>query len=142
MPVIADIAEAVKAGLNAHDFSMEFEAARDYLPVFDLQEMQTLHVTVVPAGMTIAKLDRSRTQSDVQVDIGIQKKLSTADNAEIDALMALVEEVVDFLRFRKLEAFPEALWVSTENNPIFVREHLSEMRQFTSVLSLTYRVAR
>jgi len=142
VPVIADIAEAVKAELNAHDFSMEFEAARDYLPVFDLQDMQTLHVTVVPSGVTIAKLDRSRTQSDVQVDMGIQKKLSTADNAEIDALMALVEDVMDFLRFRKLEAFPEALWVSTENNPIFVREHLSEMRQFTSVLSLTYRVAR
>ena len=141
MSVITDIAEAVKDELNGHDFSMEFGAAREFLPVFDLQEMQTLHVTVVPAGLTIQKLDRSRTQSNVQVDIGIQKKLSTADNDEIDAMMALVEEIVDFLRFRKLAGCPEALWVSTENNPIFVREHLSEMRQFTSVLTLTYRVA-
>ena len=142
MSVIADIAEALKDELNDHDFSMEFEATRDYLPVFDLQDMQALHVTIVPAGVTMQKLDRSRTQSDVQVDIGIQKKLNAGDNAEIDALMALVEEIVDFLRFRKLEGFPTAMWVSTENAPIFVREHLSEMRQFTSVLTLTYRVAR
>jgi hypothetical protein len=142
MSVITNIAEALKHELNAHDFSMEFEAARDYLPVFDLQDMQTLHVTVVPAGVTIQKLDRSRTQSDVQVDIGVQKKLSEADNAEIDTLMALVEEIVDFLQFRPLAGLPTALWVSTENNPIFVREHMSEMRQFTSVLTLNYRVAR
>ena len=50
---ITEIADAVTAELNAGSFSQAFTAERHYRPVFDLPEMGTLHVTVVPQGMTI-----------------------------------------------------------------------------------------
>ena len=142
MAVVTDIADAVVQELNAGTFSTPLEAKRHYRPIFDLAEMQDLHVTAVPKGLTIERLDRSRNQHDVQVDIAVQKKCQTADNAELDPLMALVEEIADFFRLRRLTACPGAVWIRTENVPIYAPEHLDELRQFTSVLTLTFRVVR
>lgn len=140
MSVIVDIAEAVKTELNGHEFSQEFTAQRLYRPIFDLVEMKDLHVTVVPKGVTVSIAGRDRAQHDVQVDVAVQKKV--ADDAESDTLMGLVEEIADFFRFRRLAQYPQAVWVGIENVPVFAPEHLEQMNQFTSVLTLTFRVIR
>ena len=138
MSTIADIADAVVTELNGHSFSQPFTAARAYLPVFDLKEMKDLHVTVVPKGLELSTAGRGLAQSDVQIDVAVQKKLASADNAEIDALMGLVQEIAEFIR--ATGRFGDAVWVKTENLPIYSPEHLGELRQFTSVLTLTLKV--
>jgi hypothetical protein len=142
MATITDIADAVVAELNGHTFSQSLTAVRYYRPVFDLGEMQTLHVSVVPKGVTIERADRSRNQYDFAIDVAVQKKFSSGDAAELDPLMALVEEIADFFRLRRLAAYPDAVWVRTDNVPVYAPEHLEEFRQFTSVLTLTFRVVR
>ena len=138
MSTIADIAEAVVTALNGHTFCQPFTAARAYRAAFDLKDMKDLHLTVVPKGVEMSTAGRGLSQSDVQVDIGVQKKLSAADNTEIDALMGLVQEIAEFVR--STGQFGDARWVRTENLPIYSQEHLAELRQFTSVLTLTLRV--
>ena len=142
MALITDVAGAVVAELNAGEFAQEFTAVRRYLPLFDLSEMKDLHVTVVPRGVAITGLARGVNQHDVQIDVAVQKKLETEGSDEIDPLMALVEEIADFFRLRRLASYSNAVWVKTENTPIYSQEHLGQMRQFTSVLTLTFRVAR
>lgn len=137
MSTIADIAEAVVTALNGHTFSQPFTAARAYRAAFDLKDMKDLHLTVVPKGVEMSTAGRGLSQSDVQVDIGVQKKLSAADNTEIDALMGLVQEIAEFVR--STGRFGDAVWLRTENLPIYSQEHLAELRQFTSVLTLTLR---
>ena len=141
MAVIIDIADAVVTELNGGTFSQAFTAERHYKPVFELPEMKTLHVTVVPKGIETRLATRGLLQHDYQIDVAVQKKLSAgaADNAEIDALMGLVEEIADFFKGRNLDS-AGAVWVATENTPVYSPEHLSELRQFTSVLTLTFRV--
>ena len=138
MSTIADIAEAVVTALNGHTFCQPFTAVRAYRAAFDLKDMKDLHLTVVPKGVEMSTAGRGLSQSDVQVDIGVQKKLSAADNTEIDALMGLVQEIAEFVR--STGQFGDARWVRTENLPIYSQEHLAELRQFTSVLTLTLRV--
>jgi len=138
MALIPDIAEVVVTALNGHTFSQPFTAARAYRPVFDLKDMTDLHVTVVPKGVELTTAGRGLAQSDVQIDIGVQKKLAASDNAEIDALVGLVQEIAEFIRATR--RFGEAAWVKIENTPIYSQEHLGELRQFTSVLTLTLRV--
>lgn len=138
MAVIADMADAVVAALNGQTFSQPFMAVRAYRAAFDLQEMKDLHVTVVPKGLELVTAGRGVAQSDVQLDIGVQKKLATSDDAEIDELMGLVQEVAEFIRATR--QFGDAIWVKSENTPIYSQEHLGELRQFTSVLTLTLRV--
>ena len=141
MSLIVDIADALATALNGKEFSMEFEAARDYRPVLELQDMKTLRVSVVPKGVTMAPADRSRVQHEVEVDVLVQKKLEAGDATELDALMSLVEEIAGFLKFKRLES-AGALWLKTANDPIFAPDHIDQFRQFTSVLTVTYRVVR
>jgi len=142
MAVITDIADAIVAELNAATFSQPVTAVRHYLPQFDLKEMQTLRVTVVPKAVVLASSDRSRGQGDYSVDVAVQKKFETGDNAELDVLTGLTEEIADHFRRKRLTSYPDAAWLKTEQTVLYAPEHIDELRQFTSVLTLTYRVLR
>ena len=138
--MLAVIADAVVAKLNGATFSQEFTAVRTWQPSFELKDMQALKVTVVPHARETEKISRSAQAVTCQIDVAVQKKLVEADNAEIDALVALVEEIEDLFEFCELAGPPKAVWVKTENKPVVAPEHLAELRQFTSVLTLTFKV--
>ena len=90
----------------------------------------------------VVDVGRSHNQHDYAIDVAVQKKLDIADNAEIDPLMTLVDEIADFFRLKRLESYPNAIWLKTENEPVFSQEHLDQMRQFTGLLTFTFRVLR
>ena len=142
MAMILTIADAVVAELNGHTFSLPFTATRTYVPRFDLADMATLRVTVVPKGLEITSGSRGKDQHDYRVDVGVQQKFSEGDAAELDPLMGLVEEIADHFRNLVLDTDPEAACVKVENGPIYAQEHMREGRLFTSVLTLTFRTWR
>lgn len=141
MPTITDIADAVVSELNSASFSHEFQAERQYLPIYDLADVKDLRVTVVPRGMNIEPVTRSDAQHDVEIDVAVQQKLAKTDAATIDPLMALVEEIADRFRFLRFDA-PPAAWIETRNEPVYAQEHLDRFRVFTSVLTFVFRVVR
>ncbi|MFW6159436.1 MAG: hypothetical protein ACOC8E_08775 [Planctomycetota bacterium] len=142
MSVLTQIAQAVTDELNAGEFSQEFAAERAYQPLFELPDMKTLHVTVIASGITIHRASRGLIQHDYRIEIGVQKKFAKDDATELDPLMDLVEEVADFLRATRLAAVSRAPCVRIENEPIYSQDHMEQFRQFTSVLTLTYRLSR
>jgi len=142
MPLMTDVAEAVVVELNGHAFSQPFTAELHYLPVFELPEMKTLHVTVVPKGMTVTQIARNQAAYDIAIDVAIQKKFDAGDAAELDPLVALAEEIADFFRFKTLPGLLRAGWIKTEHPAIYAPEHMDQLRQFTSVMTLTFRVMR
>ncbi len=144
MSLITEIADAVTAELNAAapgTFTQSFTAERKVLPFYELQDLLGLKVTVVPKAVEITGSTRSNSQYDFAIDIGIQKKLGSpsAIEAEVESLGNVVDQIVEYLRQRKLTAAPFAAWVNTINDPVYAPEHLLEKRVFTSVLTLTYR---
>ncbi|NJL32249.1 MAG: hypothetical protein HC898_11885 [Phycisphaerales bacterium] len=143
--LLIDIAQALVTELNAAapgSFTQTFTAVRGYCPQFDLAELKTLRVTVVPRKLELASLTRQSNQHDVSVDVAVQKKVLLTDVAQLDDLMMLVEQIGDYFRLRRLTALPNVLWLRTENLPVYIPEHLEEKQVFTSVLTLTFRVAR
>ncbi len=141
MAVILDIADAVAAQLNATPFSQPVTAERHYQPQFELSEMTALRVSVVPRSVTSKGLDRSRDSFDYKIDVAVQRKLDPTPG-NLDALMTLVEEIADHFRSEPLAGYPQARCTEVENVPVYSLEHLDEFRQFTSVITLTYRVWR
>jgi len=138
--VITELADAVAASLNAGSFGMPFTAERLHQPSFDLAELAELHVSVVPKSQTITNATRQHSFFDCAIDVGVQKKV--ADDAEVDALLDLVQEIADHLRLKRLDDYPTAAWLSIEHEPVVASEHLDQNRQLTSVLTVTYRVKR
>lgn len=145
MPVVCQIADAVVAELNGGSFGQPLTAQRAYVPVFDLGEMANLHVTVVPRAASTERADRSSRQFDYSIDVAVQKKLSPppgGGNQESDELMLLVERIGDYFFGRRPATFNQAVCTKVDNDPIYSPEHWREMRQFTSVLTLVFRVLR
>jgi hypothetical protein len=138
---IVAISDAVVAQLNATAFSQPIAAERHYLPQFELAEMTTLRVSVVPRSIASKSLDRNRDSFDYRIDVAVQQKLEPSPG-NLDALMALVEEIADHFRSQPLASYPQARCTEVENVPVYAVEHLDEFRQFTSVLTLTFRVWR
>lgn len=136
---IIEAADAVVAELNATTFSQAFTAVRKYVPTYELQEMDSLHVTVVPKRIEREAQDRASDAEEFMLDIGVQKRVGAAnvDAATMDPLTYLCEEIADhFMRWSM--ASPEAACIAIEHNPIYLPSHLREMGQFTSVITLTF----
>ena len=131
--LVTDIADAVALELAGATLSQAMYPQRHYRPVFDLEDLKSLRVTVVPKGIVTESASRSSNQHDVAVDIAVQKR--AAEKAELDALMLLVQEIADLLRLRRLSGYPAAIWQKTENVPVFSAEHLETKQVFTSVLT-------
>jgi hypothetical protein len=139
---IIAVADALVAKLQAGTFSLPCEIARGYRPVVELPDLADTKVTVVPKSLSISAATRVDGFYDCAIDIGVQRKVNPDDPAELDALMQLVEELGDHLRGKQLDGFAAAVWLSLQNEPVFAPEHLEQHRQFTSVLTVTYRVRR
>lgn len=142
MSRLGDIADAVVTALNAGSWSQTFTATRVYVPQFDLPDMATLRVTVVGRGVEVARSTRQGHQYDYRVDVAVQKKLAGDTNAERDALLTLAEEIAD--HFRELDApltfdSSEAECVAAGYDVVYDPEHLTDLRQLTSVVTLTMR---
>jgi len=142
MSAILDIADAVTAELDAAGLNPPATVRRQIRPVFDLAEANQLQVVVVPRSQSFQQGSRGACYVDVAVDIGVQQKVDPEDAGRIGVLLGLVEQIADFLRKRRLAAVPDAVLVSAQNEPIYAPEHLDQLRQFTSVLTVTYRVMR
>jgi hypothetical protein len=135
------LADAVVTVLNAGPLSQAFIAERLYVPQFELPDLKVLHVTVVPKDEDTKPLTRSTTQRIYRVDVGVQKKFEKGDAAELDPLVALVSEIAALFRGKRLAAVPEAICTVTKPEPIYSPEHMEQFRQFTSVLTLTFKVS-
>ena len=139
---LIQLVDAVVAALNGGTFSMPFTAERHYQPLFDLAEMKDLHVSVVPRGIGVEQIARDKGAFDYRVDVAVQKKFAKGDAAELDPLVALAEEIAESFRGKRLPGMPGAAWVKTEHSPVYAQEHMQELRQFTSVMTLTFRITR
>ena len=139
---IADAVVAELAAAPPGTFDETFTPQRRVLPTFELSELAGLHVTVVPRAVEITTVTRSGSQYDVQVDIGIQKKLGKDLDGEVEPLMELTEQIALYLRLNPLQTAMDAHWLQCANEPIYAADHLAEKRLFTSVLTLTYRVMK
>lgn len=136
---IIEIAEAVKEALNAAPpgtFCLTFNAERGYVPTFELPDLKTLKVTVIHKALLEmpGEGSRGKTSRHYQIDIGVQKRC--AETVEFDTLTLLVEQIAGHLRAKRVAG---AAWISTENDPVFIPEHVEQLKQFTSVLTVTYR---
>ena len=139
MSLATTIAKSVVAELNKHNFSLPFEAVFSVKPGFELAELDMLRVIVVPKTLEIETASRSSSKYFVSVDIGIMRRLGNLTPEEaVETLGNLVDEIIDFLKTRTLAEFPVARCIAVANDPIYIPDHLTQSRTFTSVVNVKY----
>lgn len=140
---IIQIADSVVGEINAGDFSKKsLKAERLYVPNFDLEDMKELRITVVPREVEYLPLDRVSNKYHATIDVAVQKKFSKGTLTEIDPLVKFVEEIADYFRLKRLNSFVAARCVKVENAVLYSTEHWTQFNQFTSLLTLTFELAK
>lgn len=141
------LGELVKTSLNSTSFSQAFTALRLYEEPAEvrtergLNYFDTLKVWVFPATHDMELASTDSTIDELTIHVGVMKRI--ANQAAIDALMLLVSEISDHLRFRTLTSGGTSFsWIRTRHEMIYEPEHLTERRQFTSILAPTWRIRR
>lgn len=132
------IADALVSALNT-EFSGQFVAERSWIPGKDLKDLNTLAVTVTPRAGEAAAATRSHKTDDVFLDIGIQKKLGADLADEADDLADIAECIFDWL-WADRPVCAGAKFLEATHDPYAAVEHLQQLRVFTSLISVTYRV--
>lgn len=139
MSLVTELADAVVTELNLKDdWSIPFKANRIVLPRKEIKELHHVVVSVVPSSLRMICATRSATKVEIEIDVGVQKHL-TDELSEVAALGTLVDDIILHMKERILTAKPYAQWLETENNPIYVPEHITQKRVFTSVITLKYQ---
>ena len=143
MPLNSDIltvCDAVVEELNSSDasFTQSFTAERKYLAEVELSGLSGIKCYVVPLATMQQIRSRSTTRRLVKIQIAILSKVADLTNNTIDPLMELVQEIREFLRFRVLSSTPDFGWRNDQNEPVYNPQHLHELRQFTSVITVEF----
>ncbi len=139
MSIITKITQAVADELNKHDYSVAFDAVYSVKPGFELAELDVLRVAVVPKSLEIDRISRTSMKYTASIDIGIMQRIGKLTPEEaVDRLGELVDEISELLQGKTLDKFPEATFAGIANDPIYIPEHLTSSRTFTSVLTVKY----
>ena len=131
--IVIEIADAVVAALNGAKLSLPVNAQRYYLPEFDLKDMDTLHVSVVPAELDEEIADRTRDRAEYKIHVAVQQRVAQNDppglnQAAIDGLMQLVQDIDDLFRHKPLAGFAPAALVE-DGEQADLRPQAAEGRQ-------------
>jgi hypothetical protein len=138
--LITDIADALVAVLNAHEFTVDFTAVRKSLPEYDIASDTGLMVSVIPRSFSTELFTRDCYQDEIVVDIGVQKKVApgVSLNSEVAAVGTLCDEIMDFVRTAALSTTWATIQKITIQTP-YAADHLEEYRVFTHVISCHYK---
>lgn len=149
MSLTLEIADAVKDLLAGQTFSLPVTVDRvyDWLGLLeDLQVAPKMLLFVVPGGIEGEWQSRHDVEEKVRVDVGFCQKLKTTARAEMDARVALVEEVQRFLLatdggVRHLATDPDAICEQAEIMPIYSPQWLQK-QIFLGIVHGTFSLLR
>jgi hypothetical protein len=121
-------------------FTGQMVASRYLLPMFRLEELSTLKVSVIPRGRNKQIVSRGNNQLVHNLEIGIQQRLDDVNDANVtDPIGLLVEQVEDYLLGLEINGA-----VCTEINniladdSIFAKEHIQSDKVWTTVIVASF----
>lgn len=135
------IAEAIVTDSNSAKWSQAVAFERRYVPREDLENLTKPVVSVVYAMQRAVPDNRADWRHEYDIDIGVQHRAPTELPHDLDPWTDLLDEIGDYWKTRKPGATGAVLqgveWVSP-----YVPEHLTNLKVFTGVLRLTFRLVR
>lgn len=126
------------AAVNGPSDDGALTAALRYAPAFELKDLETTKISVVPGRIAIARESRASHRHGYGVDVGIQRRAKTDEI--IAEMLRVTEEIADAIRSGPITAatLGELNAVAIENDPIYSPEHLERQNVFLSVVRITY----
>ena len=154
--VLIQVADALVDTLNAMTWSgTTYEAQLSFAAAYDEElsggDEEAIQIDViVPEEFDDVSLDTRGTIKRVATfDIVIRRKFRQQDNDaasgaidpdQIKELIELGEKLSKAATFARMTDAADAAWTDSDHNPIYRRDHLRQLRQFTGVVAITFEI--
>ncbi len=133
------IANALVSTINGGSFSQSVTASRKHVVKSDVADVGTLVCYVVPRSHIAERATRRHWDETYELTVLLQKKLpQTGDDAEIEALKLLAEEIADLIENTSRQGGAALLGI--DRDPLFNAAKLIERRVFEAPLTFSYRL--
>lgn len=130
------IADEITATITAATLSPSVTATRSYVVRWELADLKTTRVDVVPVSLEETRIDRVSTRRLVGVDVAIQARLSSDAISVADPLIDLADAIAELFRFKVL---PSGLARNTQlEHVLYSVDDLEKNRVLKTILRLTY----
>ena len=136
---VIDLADQVALSLNSENYNLSFTAIRTLFPFYELKDLATLHVTVVPKSINIESASRSSNEYDNQIDVAIQKAIKSPDDKEVNSLMDIATDIAKCFRGKVFHNLGTVCFKQTID-PLYSVEHIQPPSVFTSVVTLNFKI--
>jgi hypothetical protein len=155
--VLASVADAIAAELNATDFGIEFTAVRSYADWDEnLGDLDTLHCDVTPFSVDVSRVSLSEADYKVTIGVLIRKRFATPDAGgkikltDIDPLVELLEKIIEHFmpsqesgQAGRLPTMQDAAWDDDSDiKASYSRKVLRGNSQFSGWIHLVYVVPK
>lgn len=145
--IAVTVAKAVTDHLGRATFGQAVTIERSYADwelALDEAATTRIDVVLVTTEQTTELTTRGGSQYLVPIDIAVRKRFEVdgdrIPNDQVDALMLLVQNVHDHFTPERPNDFPIASWEETKILVAPLTKHLRELRQFTGIVRVTFRV--
>jgi len=153
MSTLHDIAVAVKSLLDGASLSKTLDVRLTYDTELVLEDLDTLHVDLVAAGLSTIPESRASLEYNAQIDVAVRYRFGvlehdtdgSIDVEEIAPYLALLEEIGEFLADpdnRRPPLKADAVWIGNELRAPWVPEQLRTNRQYTGIMRVTYALEK
>lgn len=153
MSTLHDIAAAVKSLLDGASLSKTLDVRLTYDTELVLEDLDTLHVDLVAAGLSTIPESRSSLEYNAQIDVAVRYRFGvlehdtdgSIDVEEIAPYLALLEEIGEYLADpdnRRPPLKSDAVWIGNEIRAPWVPEQLRNNRQYTGIMRVTYALEK
>lgn len=142
MPSVTAIADGLVEQLSDMEFGEGVDpvVVRAYFPNRDRDQLAALTLTVMPRGMEIEVIGRpSELQKDVTLDIGVQRRIESGDEAAIESGVSVVEAIAAALPGTSPDGVADATCIGVEIDPMVSQDHATNLRVFTGIVTARYR---
>ena len=127
MATIVEISKSVAEYLG--DFGAEFSM----IPEFSRRKLDERKIVVVPLSTSYKALSRGGVEEECKVSVGVLKRIY---EDELDKMITFVSYLSTYLLGTE---HCGAKCVHADYDPLYYPEHLRENRQFTSIITLTFK---
>lgn len=142
-------ADALVTAINGASWGVTVVAVRKSAVSYDLQDLDTLRVTLVPQLRRFGLIGRGPSwENHFTISIAIQKRHGgdegEIENSATDPIDGLAEDIMHWLTTTKISVATSPAFRATPveiiNEFVALDEHFWEHRVFTTVINCVYRV--
>lgn len=130
--MIQEVLNAFETSINTQHWSQSFLCEQSVRPLSDMRTLGQMKVSLMVKDVQTKNISRAKSIHEIEIDVCVQKKLSTLFEQESIDLFGLLEQIRDFYIYKNVSGY---LIYKAEITFLYDHEMIEQNKLFWGVVS-------